>query len=143
MISPGYSATSRIANWSGSVQRRIGTVVRSYEEQGFHRTGTAVDQISGGWLADEVRRIGLEPAREEFSLSRVDPVGASLVVSDRRIEGLPLFDAASRIRQGSLANSGTSTAMHRLGWLKLHRMLQGSMHWVTRDGETGIRPSSS
>ena len=94
LISSGYSATSRIANWSGSVQQRIGAVIRAYEEQGFHRTGTAVDRISGDWLADEVRQIGLEPAREEFSLSRVDPVGASLVVNDRRIEGLPLFDGA-------------------------------------------------
>jgi hypothetical protein len=76
------------------VQRRIGSVIRTYEAQGFHRTGTAVDQISGDWLADEVRRIGLEPMREEFSLSRVDPVDASLVVNDLRIEGLPFFDGA-------------------------------------------------
>jgi len=26
------------------------------------------------WLADAVRQLGLEPTREEFSLSRVDPV---------------------------------------------------------------------
>jgi hypothetical protein len=76
------------------VQRRIGTVVRAYEEQGLHRTGTAVDQASGDWLANEVRQIGFEPVLEEFSLSRVDPVGASLVVNDRKIEGLPLFDGA-------------------------------------------------
>jgi len=76
------------------VQRRIGTVIRAYEEQGFHRTGTAVDQISGNWLANEVRQIGLEPMREEFSLSRVDPVEASLVVNGRKIEGLPFFDGA-------------------------------------------------
>jgi hypothetical protein len=76
------------------VQRRIGNVIRAYEEQGFHRTGTAVDQISGDWLAHEVRQIGLEPMREEFSLSRVDPVGASLVVNGRKIEGLPFFDGA-------------------------------------------------
>jgi len=50
------------------VQRRIGTVIRAYEGQGFHRTGTAVDQISGDWLANEVRQIGLEPMGEEFSL---------------------------------------------------------------------------
>ena len=75
-----------------SVQQRIGAVIRAYEEQGFHRTGTDVDRISGDWLADEVRQIGLEPALEEFSLSRVDPVGASLVVNGRTIEGLPLFD---------------------------------------------------
>jgi hypothetical protein len=74
------------------VQRRIGSVIGAYEEQGFHRTGTAVDEMSGAWLADEVRQIGLEPMLEEFSLSRVDPVEAALVVNNRRIEGLPLFD---------------------------------------------------
>ena len=66
LIPTGHSTTSRYSNWSGSVQRRIGSVIRAYEEQGFHRTGTAVDQISGDWLADEVRQIGLEPMREEF-----------------------------------------------------------------------------
>jgi hypothetical protein len=76
------------------VQRRIGTVIRAHEEQGFHRTGTAADQISGDRLANEVCQIGLEPKREEFSLSRVDPVGASLVVNGRKIEGLPFFDGA-------------------------------------------------
>ncbi|MBX9826127.1 MAG: hypothetical protein K2Y27_14185 [Xanthobacteraceae bacterium] len=74
------------------MQRRIGAVIHAYEEQGFHRTGTDADRTSGDWLANEVRQIGLDPALEEFPLSRVDPVGASLVVNDRRIEGLPLFD---------------------------------------------------
>jgi hypothetical protein len=74
------------------VRQRIGAVIRAYEAQGLHRTGTAVDRLSGEWLASEVRQIGLEPMHEEFSLSRVDPVDASLVISGRRIEGLPLFD---------------------------------------------------
>ena len=68
------------------------TLIRAYESQGFHRTGTDVDRASGEWLADEVRQIGLEPALEEFSLSRVDPVEATLAVNGRKIEGLPLFD---------------------------------------------------
>lgn len=74
------------------MQQRIGGVIRAYEEQGFHRTGTAVDRASAEWLAGEVRQIGLEPALEEFSLSRVDPLEASLTVNGRKIEGLPLFD---------------------------------------------------
>jgi hypothetical protein len=74
------------------VQQRLGTIIRAYEEQGFHRTGTAVDRLSAAWLAGEVRQIGFEPALEEFSVSRIDPVSASLVVNDRKIEGLPLFD---------------------------------------------------
>jgi len=74
------------------VQQRIARVIHAYAEQGFHRTGTDVDRISGDWLAAEVREIGLTPAREDFSLSRVDPVRASLAVGERSIEGLPLFD---------------------------------------------------
>jgi hypothetical protein len=89
------------------VQRRIGTVVRAYEEQGFHRTGTAVDRASGDWLANEVRQIGLEPVREEFPLSRVDPIGASLVVNGRRIEGLPLFDGAFTSPAGIAGSLGS------------------------------------
>jgi hypothetical protein len=71
---------------------RIGAVIHAYAEQGFHRTGTEVDRRSGDWLGDQVREVGLAPTREEFSLSRIDPVSASLVVNDRKIDGLPLFD---------------------------------------------------
>jgi hypothetical protein len=74
------------------VQRRIADFIHRYEEQGFHRTGTEVDQISGEDLANHVRDIGLAPVREEFSIGRVDPIDASLVVNGRKIEGLPLFD---------------------------------------------------
>ena len=74
------------------MRQRIGAGIRAYEAQGFHRTGTAVDQLSAEWLANEVREIGLEPVREEFSLSRVDPIDANLVINGRRIDGLPLFD---------------------------------------------------
>jgi hypothetical protein len=74
------------------VRQRIGAVIRAYEEQGFHRTGTAVDRTSGEWLASEVRDIGPEPVLEEFSLSRIDPIDANLMVNGRKIDGLPLFD---------------------------------------------------
>jgi len=88
------------------VQRRIGSVIRAYEEQGFHRTGTTVDQASGDWLANEVRGIGLEPTREEFSFGRVDPVAAFLVAKDRRIEGLPFFDGTSTSPEGIAGTLG-------------------------------------
>jgi hypothetical protein len=74
------------------VQHRIGALIRAYEQQGIHRTGTDVDRLSADWLAGEVRAIGAAPALEEFALSRVDPVTSSLTVNARTIEGLPLFD---------------------------------------------------
>src|SRR5580700_10127869 len=76
----------------GELERRIGRLIHAYEHQGFHRTGTAVDRRSGDWLCQEVRRIGLVPAREAFAVSRIDPAQANLVVRGRRVEGLPLFD---------------------------------------------------
>jgi hypothetical protein len=91
------------------VQQRIRDLIRAYESQGFHRTGTAVDETSGDWLANEVRQIGLEPTREEFTLSRVDIVGASLTVEGRAIEGLPLFDG------GFTGATGIAGALGTLG----------------------------
>jgi hypothetical protein len=88
------------------VRQRIREIIHAYEEQGFHRTGTAVDRLSGEWLADEVRQIGLEPVREEFSLSRVDIVDASLAVNGRRIEGLPLFDGGFTSLAGIVGSLG-------------------------------------
>jgi hypothetical protein len=107
MTAPGYSAKSDTANWSRSVQRRIAGIIRAYQEQGHHRTGTAVDQKSGDWLANEVRQIGFEPVLEEFSLSRVDPVHASLVVDGRTIEGLPLFDGTFTSLAGVVGRLGS------------------------------------
>ncbi len=89
------------------MQQRIGALIRAYEDQGFHRTGTDVDRLSGDWLAEEVRALGSEPAREEFPLSRVDPVAASLAVNGRTIEGLPLFDGTFTSPAGLLGALGT------------------------------------
>jgi hypothetical protein len=54
-----------------------------------------------------VREIGLEPMPEEWSLSRVDPIDASLIANGRKVEGLPLFDGgftASAGIHGRLGN---------------------------------------
>ena len=44
------------------VEERIAVLIREYEKQGFHRTGTETDRISGEWLMAQVRRAGLSPA---------------------------------------------------------------------------------
>jgi hypothetical protein len=102
-----------------SVQQRIGAVIRAYEGQGFHRTGTAVDRLSGEWLANEVRAIGLKPALEEFSLSRVDLVDASLAVNGRRIEGLPLFDGGFTGATGTAGSLGALDSDTSIGFAEL------------------------
>lgn len=74
------------------LERRIGRLIDEYSRQGFHRTGTDVDRLSGDWLYEEVRRIGLVPARESFDVSRIDLIDPGVVVQGRRIAGVPLFD---------------------------------------------------
>ena len=82
------------------MRERIGAVIRAYEDQGFHRTGTDVDRMSAEWLAGEVRDIGLVAELEPFTLSRVDVGEASLAVDGRIIEGLPLFDGGFTDAEG-------------------------------------------
>ena len=97
------------------MQNCIGTVIQAYGEQGFHRTGTEVDRRSGDWLADEVRQIGLEPVLEEFSLSRVDPLHASLDVNGRKIDGLPLFDGGFTDAAGVVGKLGSLNSDAAIG----------------------------
>ncbi|MGE3844990.1 MAG: hypothetical protein AB7I50_25780 [Vicinamibacterales bacterium] len=92
------------------VARRVGNAIKEFEAQGFHRTGTAVDNASGDWLAEQVRQAGLSPSLEPFSLSRVDPITSTLLVGGRTIEGVPLFDAAFTDAQGISGRLGTPDA---------------------------------
>jgi hypothetical protein len=109
-------AQEAVPNSSGTeMQRRIRDIIHGYEEQGFHRTGTAVDEISADWLTGQVREIGLEPIREEWSLSRVDPIDASLIVNGRKIEGLPLFDGGFTTSAGIHGRLGNLNSLAPIG----------------------------
>ncbi len=81
-------------------EHRIAEMIRAYEGQGIHRTGTEVDRASGEWLVGQVRKAGLEAARETFELSRVDPLVASVSAAGRRVEGLPLLDGGFTNSEG-------------------------------------------
>jgi hypothetical protein len=136
---------------------RIATVIREYEGQGFHRTGTAVDAASGRWLADQVTRVGLTPELEPFPLSRVDPVSCVAVVGDRRIEGVPLFDgtftdpSGLRGRLGPLGDSTdialVSTAVNQADNGALGAARRGGMYKalvaVTQGRHPGLCPSNA
>jgi hypothetical protein len=74
--------------------RRAVEIIREFQQQGWHRTGTTIDFQSSRWLADKVRAAGLDPDFEPFPLQRVDVVAAGLTSGDRRVGGLPLFDGA-------------------------------------------------
>lgn len=71
----------------------IAKIIQQYDSQGFHRTATKVDQLSAFWLVQHIKKLGIEAQLQPFSLSRIDPVQAYIQIGQRRLEGLPLFDA--------------------------------------------------
>src|SRR5258706_3692736 len=82
------------------LEQRLANIVASYDAQGNHRTGTPADHGSAEWLADQIRQAGAEPALEAFAFSRIDPQSCYLRIADRRIDGVPLFDAAFTGNEG-------------------------------------------
>jgi Peptidase family M28 len=73
-------------------EARAERVVREYDAQGWHRTGTETDHRSALWLAEHVRARGAKPVLEPFELHRLDPGECYVDVHGERIPGLPLFD---------------------------------------------------
>ena len=85
---------------SMSLEQRLADVIAAYDAQGNHRTGTPVDNASAEWLARQVQEMGAKAELEPFPLSRVDPNSCYLRIADRRIEGVPLFDATFTDAEG-------------------------------------------
>ena len=74
--------------------QRISRWIEAYDHQGTHRTGTIGDNHSAAWLGAEIRKCGVLPVLEPFMLDRVDPLDCFIELGGKRIEGVPLFDAA-------------------------------------------------
>ncbi|HWW86184.1 MAG TPA: hypothetical protein VNZ26_21455 [Vicinamibacterales bacterium] len=150
---PSVAAESQ----ASEVARRIARVIHEYEDQGDHRTATHVDQTSADWLSAKVRQAGLAPAHERFSITRIDPVSSALITENRRIEGLPLFDAAFTGQQGVggplgelgsdaaiglteiVPNSARAGALGEARRMNRHRAIV----CVTRGGTPGLCPSNA
>ena len=140
-----------------SREERIRAIVQTYERQGFHRTATDVDRLSGEWLCREVEQAGLTPSREAFSIERVDPVEAAVVVQGRRIDGVPLFDAAFTDAAGVTGRIGAvdgdapiglvQTAPNAAGTGPLGAARHANRHraivCITRGGRPGLCPSNA
>lgn len=86
------------------MHERIAAIIREYDAQGIHRTGTEVDNTSAAWLADRIHALGVEPAIESFEFNRLNVRDARLVIGDLNIEGVPLYDTTYT---GAAGVSGT------------------------------------
>ena len=80
---------------ASGLEARAHELLRAFDAQGQHRTGTAVDRASGEWLRRAAARAGGQARLVPFDLDRVDVVEAYVELGGRRIEGLPLFDGGT------------------------------------------------
>src|SRR5262249_16517189 len=101
-------------------QRRIGRIIREYDDQGLQRARTETDNSSAEWLAGLVRLSGLQPVLlEPFTLSRVEPLTAYIEIENRRLPGLPLFDGAFTGPEGVEGRLGSIESGAEIAWCEV------------------------
>ena len=71
---------------------RVADAIRQYSAQGYHRTGTAVDTLSGAWLSDRIQDLGIPSFMDPIDLKRVEVLYASFQLDGAEIEAEPLYD---------------------------------------------------
>ena len=89
------------------LRERVARVLREYDSQGDHRTGTAVDAASGQWLSDQIFDAGLETELEWMGFSKIDVHAAYVEVDGRWAEGVPAFDGGFTDADGVTGRLGT------------------------------------
>ena len=155
VVAPHRSAAQSTA--ASLREERIRRIIHAFEEQGFHRTGTSVDRASANWLRKEAQQAGLTASLESFALQRVDILSAALTVGDRRIDGIPLFDAAFTNERGVRGRLGALGSDAEIGLAEAIPNAAGSgplgdarrenrhraIVCVTRGGEPGLCPSNA
>jgi hypothetical protein len=95
-------------------EARAASWLKAWDAQGAHRTGTAGDRAGAEWLAAEAKALGAEVAVEEFAVSRLDPVAASLAVGGEPIAAVPVFDAPATGPDGITGRLGAEIAVAAL-----------------------------
>ena len=147
LVDAGWAAKKATA--ADGLQQRAAQLLQQYDQQGIHRTGTAVDLKSAHWLAAQVRGCGIQPTLESFPLSRVDPQACYLQIGTRRLTGLPLFDGTFTDVRGIRGRLGTPeiglleappNAEYGVGYKKMRQGAQGALVIVTKGSRPGLCP---
>lgn len=88
------------------MQARIQDVIRDYSAEGFHRTGTEVDEASAAALAGRIKAIGLDARLTPFPFRRLVIRRAALSAGGLEIPGVPLFDGGTTDLDGVTGTLG-------------------------------------
>jgi hypothetical protein len=119
MLAGPSFVTANPTEVQAEANRRIARLIEQYDLQGIHRTGAAGDKRSADWLAAEASKLGVKPTLEPFALDRVDPLNCFIEIGAKRIEGLPLFDAAFTDAYGVRGKLGVFGGATEIGMIEL------------------------
>ena len=98
---------------------RISDVIREYDSQGYHRTGTAADVESARWLAETSRSYATSVELEEVTLDRLVLGACRVEAGGRSVRGLPLFDGGSTGSNGVEGKLGPIGSDAEIGLLEM------------------------
>lgn len=91
-LSAAKPTLSPVAKSLRDLEEWAARILRDYDAQGNHRTGSAVDAASARWLARSIERCGVSARFDRFDLDRIEMVDCSVEIEGRKINGVPLFD---------------------------------------------------
>ena len=94
--------------------QRISKFIETYDSQGIHRTGTEGNMKNAQWLANEIKKLGLEPIMDGFNINRLDIKEAYIKIGDQKISGIPLYDSIikdNEIITGSLGQFNSNAIL--------------------------------
>ncbi len=112
----GFVAPAQAAD---DLEQRGAQLIREYDQQGIHRTGTTAERQSASWLAAHARRCGAQAVLESYVHDRVDPQICVVEAAGRRVTGLPVFDAPFTVALGLRGKLGALGSDAEIGWLEL------------------------
>jgi hypothetical protein len=131
----------------GDIEQRLALLVQEYDRQGNHRTGTRGDLLSAQWLSTQMQGWRVAASLEPFAFPRVDVANAYLQQRDRRLDGVPLYDAAFTDAFGVVGRlgppgAGTEVAVVASGtpeWPTLRRTTKaGAIVLISKGARPGL-----
>jgi hypothetical protein len=96
---------SEEANPMGS-RERIARTIEEFDGQGWHRTGTAVDNASGEWLRRRLEEAGVSASLETYPFVRRDVNDCYVEWAGGRLGALPMFDSGETPAAGINGRTG-------------------------------------
>ena len=108
-----------LAQDSSARETRVADVIREYSAQGYHRTGTAVDTVSGAWLADRMEAMGVHAFLDPVSLTRVNELYTRFAFDGIVMDGVPLHDGTFTDVEGISGRLGALGSDAEIGVIML------------------------